>query len=163
MDMLVLYPPTYLRLHWQLIKLLDIISNVNTVFIFCHNYICSIFLCSFYRASLYNLFQMKPTRCTPLLSIFISTSVHVSGNYVSIIRKTYYIYATLFFSLCKGGCLRQTDYICSICTKNQDIFKLYVALSKLCQAIRHTVRVSVSIQQPMSPLFCLNYKVLFCA
>jgi hypothetical protein len=43
------------------------------------------------------LFQMKPTRCTPLLSIFISTSVHVSGNYVRIIRRTYCIYATLVF------------------------------------------------------------------
>jgi len=38
---------------------------------------------------------MKPTRCTLLLSIFISTSVHVSCNYVSIIRRTYCIYATL--------------------------------------------------------------------
>ena len=31
------------------------------------------------RASLYNLFQMKPTRCTLLLSTFISNSLHVSG------------------------------------------------------------------------------------
>jgi len=46
------------------------------------------------RASLYNLFQMKPTRYTLLLSIFISTSLHVSGNYVPIIR-TYCICATL--------------------------------------------------------------------
>jgi len=45
-------------------------------------------------------FLMRPTRCTLLLSIFISTSLHVSGNYVPIIRKTYCIYATLvFFSL----------------------------------------------------------------
>ena len=50
---------------------------------------------------LYNLFQMKPTRCTLLLSIFVSTSLHVSGNYVPIIRRTYCIYATLvFFTLC---------------------------------------------------------------
>ena len=41
------------------------------------------------------LFQMKPTRFTPLLSIFISTSLHVSGNYVPITRRTYGIYATL--------------------------------------------------------------------
>ena len=40
-------------------------------------------------------FQMKPTRCTLLLRIFFSTSVHVSGNYVPIIRRTYCIYATL--------------------------------------------------------------------
>ena len=40
---------------------------------------------------------MKPTRCTLLLSIFISTSVHVSGNYVPIIRRTYCIYLTLVF------------------------------------------------------------------
>ena len=26
------------------------------------------------------VFQMKPTRCTLILSIFISTSLHVSGN-----------------------------------------------------------------------------------
>jgi len=39
-------------------------------------------------AALYNLFQMKPTRSTLLLSILISTSVHVSGNYVPIISKT---------------------------------------------------------------------------
>jgi len=43
---------------------------------------------------------MKPTKSTLLLSIFISTSVHVSGNFVTIIRRTYCIYATLvFFSL----------------------------------------------------------------
>ena len=32
---------------------------------------------------------MKPTRYTLLLSIFISTYLHVSGNYVPIIRRTY--------------------------------------------------------------------------
>jgi len=41
---------------------------------------------------------MKPTRCILLLSIFISTSLHVLGNYVPIIRRNYCIYATLFFS-----------------------------------------------------------------
>ena len=40
---------------------------------------------------------MKPTRFTLLPSIFISTSLHVSGNYVHIIRRTYCIYATLVF------------------------------------------------------------------
>ena len=66
-------------------------------------------LCFVYRASLYNLFQIKPTRRTLLLSIFISTSLHVSGNYlyVPIIRRTYCIYATLVFSLCMGGLLKQ--------------------------------------------------------
>ena len=39
---------------------------------------------------------MKPIRCT-LLNIFISTSLHVSGNYVPIIRRNNYIYATLIF------------------------------------------------------------------
>jgi len=43
----------------------------------------------------YNLFQMKPTGCTLPLSIFISTFVHVSGNRVPIIRRTYCIYVTL--------------------------------------------------------------------
>jgi len=35
--------------------------------------------------------------CTLLLSIFISTSVHVSGNNVHIIGRIYFIYATLVF------------------------------------------------------------------
>jgi len=43
----------------------------------------------------YNLFQIKPTRCTLPYSICISTSVYVSGNYMPIIRRTYCIYATL--------------------------------------------------------------------
>jgi len=47
------------------------------------------------RSSLISLFQMKPTRCTLRFSMFISTSLHVSGNYVPIIRRTYRIYATL--------------------------------------------------------------------
>jgi len=47
------------------------------------------------------LFKMKPTSCTLLLSIFISTSLHVSGNDVPIIRRTYCICATLvFFTAC---------------------------------------------------------------
>ena len=54
-------------------------------------------LCIFDRAFLYNPFQMKPITCTLLLSIFISTSLRVSGNYVPIIRRTYCIYATLVF------------------------------------------------------------------
>ena len=44
-----------------------------------------------------SLFQTNPTRCTLLLGIFISTSQHVSGNYVFIIRRTYCICATLVF------------------------------------------------------------------
>jgi len=48
-----------------------------------------VILCFVDRASLYDLFQMKPTGCTLLLSIFISTSLHVSGKYVPIIRRTY--------------------------------------------------------------------------
>ena len=40
---------------------------------------------------------MNPTRCTLILSIFISTSLLVSGNYVPIIRRTYCIYKTLVF------------------------------------------------------------------
>ena len=40
---------------------------------------------------------MKPTRCTLILGTFISTSLHVSGNYVLIIRRTYCICATLVF------------------------------------------------------------------
>jgi hypothetical protein len=55
------------------------------------------FLCFVDHAYLYNLFQMKPTRCTLLLSIFILTSLHVSGNYVPNIRRTYCTYVTLVF------------------------------------------------------------------
>jgi hypothetical protein len=60
------------------------------------------FMCFVDRASLCNLFQMKPNSCTLLLSIFISTSLHVLGNYVPIIRTTYCIYATLVFSIVYG-------------------------------------------------------------
>ena len=48
------------------------------------------------------LFHMSPTRCALLLSIFISTSVHVSGNYMPIIRRTFCIYATLVFFVLYG-------------------------------------------------------------
>ena len=54
---------------------------------------------------------MKPPRCTLFLSIFISTSLHVSGNYVPIIRRTYCIFATLVFFTMYGwlsGLLQQT-------------------------------------------------------
>jgi len=50
-----------------------------------------------FREHKYFMFQMKPTRCTLLLTIFISTSVHVSGNCVPIIKRTYCIFATLVF------------------------------------------------------------------
>jgi len=58
-----------------------------------------------------SLLQMKPTRCTLMLSICIATSLHVSGNYVPIIRRTYCIYATLVFFTLYGwlsGLLQQT-------------------------------------------------------
>jgi len=40
---------------------------------------------------------MKPSRCTLSLSIFISTSLHVSGNYVPKLSGTDCIYVTLVF------------------------------------------------------------------
>ena len=43
---------------------------------------------------------MNPVSLLPhlvLLTIFISTSLHVSGNYLPNIRRTYCIYATLVF------------------------------------------------------------------
>jgi len=49
---------------------------------------------------MYNLFKMKPTRWTLLLTIFISTSLYVSGNYVPIIRKTYCIVIIIIFIYC---------------------------------------------------------------
>ena len=62
------------------------------------------------RASLYNLLQMKPSRCTLLRSIFISTYLHVSGNYVPIIRRTYCIYATLVFFTLYGRLSGWNEY-----------------------------------------------------
>jgi len=60
-------------------------TEVGTESLSCHdepNWRVFVF-CFVDRASLYNVFlKMKPTRCTQLLGIFISTSVHVSGNYV---------------------------------------------------------------------------------
>ena len=57
--------------------------------LYCKYDIQLLLLCLVDRASLYNLFQMKPTRCTLLLSIFISNSLHVSSDYVPIIWRTY--------------------------------------------------------------------------
>ena len=65
--------------------------------VLCLKGIIFFFLCFVDRASLYNLFKMKPIRCTLLLCIFISASLHVSGNYVPIIRRTYCMYETLVF------------------------------------------------------------------
>ena len=59
------------------------------------------FLCFVDHPSLYILFQLKPNMCTLLHSVFISTSLHFSGNYVPIIRRTYCIYATLVFVILK--------------------------------------------------------------
>jgi len=38
-----------------------------------------------------DLIQMKPARCTQILSTFISTSLRASDNYVPIIRRSYCI------------------------------------------------------------------------
>ena len=54
-------------------------------------------------------FQMKPARFTLFLSIFISTSLHVSGNYVPIIRRTYCIYETLVFFALYGVAVWSAD------------------------------------------------------
>ena len=70
------------------------------------------------RASLYNLFQTKPTGCTLFVIIFISTFLHVSGNYVRIIRRTYSINATLVFFTLYGWLsgLQSEKYQCRIDT-----------------------------------------------
>ena len=49
---------------------------------------------------------MKPTRRTQFFGTFISNSLHVSGNYVRIIRRTYCSMRHWYFSLCMGGCLQ---------------------------------------------------------
>jgi len=61
---------------------------------------------------------MKPTRRTLLLSIFISTSVHVSGNYVSISSRTYCIYVTLVFFTLYGVAIWSADQIATATVKN---------------------------------------------
>jgi len=81
---------------------------VETYFMFC------------WPASLYNLFQMKPTRCTLLLSIFISASLHVSGNYVPIVRRTYCINATLVFFTLYGWLSGLLFGMCLILTNRPD-------------------------------------------
>ena len=43
------------------------------------------------------MFQTKPKGRTLIHIIFISTSLHVSGNYVPVVRRNYCIYATLVF------------------------------------------------------------------
>ena len=90
-------------------------------------------LCFVDRSSLYNLFQMKSTRCTLLLSIFISTSLHVSGNYVPIIRRTYCVYATLvFFTLCgwlSGLLQRSRQPLIEI---NTGLFEMIVGVLTTC-------------------------------
>ena len=54
--------------------------------------------------------------CTLLLSIFISTSLHVSGNYVPIIRRTYCIYATLSGLQTRQPLIQSEKYQCRIDT-----------------------------------------------
>jgi hypothetical protein len=75
---------------------------------------------SWVLSTLSYLFQMKPDRCTLLLSIFISTSLHVSGNHGPTIRRNYCICAILvFFTLYEwlSGLLQQpptATYQCRI-------------------------------------------------
>ena len=49
------------------------------------------------KKDLFHLLQRKTNTCTLILSIFISISLHVSDNSMSIIRRTYCIYGTLVF------------------------------------------------------------------
>jgi len=87
-----------------------------------------VILCFVDRASLYNLFQMKPTGCT-LLSIFISTSVHVSGICVPIISRIYCICATLeFFTLEQVDSFKNYKVLCSL---------LSIVVWMTCQAFCH--------------------------
>jgi len=87
---------------------------------------------------LYNLFQMNLTSCTLLLSIFISTSVHVSGNYAPVIRRTYCICATLvFFTLKQVDSFKNNVVIFKTLNsfknyeiKSLDIFKNYFFIFK---------------------------------
>ena len=78
-------------------SLYNFVNKANLV----HKFL-SIFLCFVDLTFLYNFFQMKPIRCTLLLSIFISNSLHVSGSYVPIIKRTYCIYVTLVFFVLYG-------------------------------------------------------------
>jgi len=76
-----------------------------------------------HRIRLNIVFQMKPTSCTVLLNVFISTSLHVLDSNVPILRRIYCIYATWYlFSL--YGCIldshphRVKKYHCRIYTVN---------------------------------------------
>ena len=74
-----------------------------------------------------SLFQMKPARCTLLLSVFISTSLHVSGNYVPIVRRTYFICATLVFFTLYGwlsGLLVGMRLVSSLPTSEKKLYRI---------------------------------------
>ena len=72
-------------------------------------------LCFVDCTSLYNLFQMKQNKCTLLLSIFISTSLHVPGNCVSIIRSVT-LYGWLFGLQNRQPPIHSEKYWCRIHT-----------------------------------------------
>jgi len=63
---------------------------------------------------------MKPTRCTLLLTIFISTSLRVLGNYVPILRRACRIYATLAFFTLYGWLSGLLDGMSLILTSRPD-------------------------------------------
>ena len=54
-------------------------------------------LCFVDRASLNNLLQISPTRCTILLNIFISVLYMFQASMCPSSGENYYIYATLVF------------------------------------------------------------------
>jgi len=81
------------------------------------------FLCFVYRASLHNPFQMKPTRCALLLSIFISTSLSGLQTRQSPIQSDKYQCridtvsspddCVLGFDVLSNGLY--TGYLCTVC------------------------------------------------
>ena len=102
----------YIKINTELNFFFDILLTVHLSIILATDQLAWRFATEMLRAFIFTLcmlisqpiffFQMKPTRCTLLLSIFISSSLHVSGNYVPIIRRTYCIYATLVFFVLYG-------------------------------------------------------------
>jgi len=96
-------------------------------------------------------------RCTLLLRIFISTSLHVSGNCVPIISRTSCIYATLIFFTLYGwlsGLLQQTgqppthpNHLAG-CNSDLDLSPLFCCV---------LVRVQTEQRRNPPPTFSNNY------
>ena len=112
-----------------------------------------------------NLFQMKPSRCTLFLSIFISASLHVSGNYVSIIRRNSLylcdtgIFHCVWVAVCSGykqkvirrcfclSCVMNINAISSVTFQMHDVrtFSVTTGLRARKSMVRIPVKVKAKV------------------